>query len=365
MIKSAFLLIVFLLGLVYWDSFTSPFFQDDFLLLNLSKGNNFFAVLPNFPYRPISIHFFYALGRLLFGQDVFGFHLLQFVFIILSLVFLYQIAKKITLNSRVAILAVFIYSFNVSLFPLFYWVATSYFVLGTFFLCGAIYFYLQKNKYTLFLSALFLVLGLLSNEIVLVFPGLLLSVGLLTKTVNWKNFKILTLVDLVYLVFRIVFFTNPASGDYKLDFSLRFFATARWYVLRIFNLAEGVDRQGLLPLFLGAILISVISLALIRQLRNHIFPLSYLFFAAVWFFLGALPFFFLPNHMSAYYLTISLFGHSVLLSKILSTGKLSLIIFLVIYLLMTLTGLSFLKETHWIIQKPNNGTILNSYDNRH
>lgn len=358
MIKSAFLLIVFLLGLVYWDSFSSPFFQDDFLLLNLSKGNNFFAVLPNFPYRPVSIHLFYSLGRALFDQNVVGFHLLMFAFFTGTLVFLYQIAKKITLSSKVAVLTVFIYSFNVSLFPLFYWVATSYFVLGSFFLFGAIYFYLSKSKNSLLLSAVFLIFGLLSNEIVLVFPGLLLSLGLLTKRIDWKKFTVLTTTSLVYLVFRLVFFSNPASGDYKLDLSLRFFATARWYFLRIFNLPEGVDRQGVIPILLMGILLIIVF----SQVRK--FSLNWLAFALIWFFVGALPFFFLPNHMSAYYLTISLFGPSLFLAKILNQKKLLLLIFLVIYLFITQLGLEFLKQTHWIIQKPINDTILNSYDNR-
>lgn len=309
------------LGLVilYRDSFFSRFFQDDFILLEIAKTRGLFEPIPNFPYRPVSIQIFYSLSR-----DPFVLHSLMFLFFLLGLYFVYKLTKDR--------FVVFLLAFNISLFPLFYWVATSYFSLAFFFVFAALYF----NNIFLF------VLGLLTNELVVVFPLLLLLWSWFKNKIEAKKLLPFFAVTAVYLPLRIFFIPFPQVVDYKLDFSLKFFATARWYALRIFNLPEGIRNQNI-------ILVLFVALVLLVILNFKRLNLKLLVFAVLWFFIGALPFFFLPGHMSAYYLTIALFGPMLFLSSLIKKFR---ILFLSVYLIMAFLGLEFLKTSHWIILKP-------------
>ena len=193
MIRVLFLAIVGLLILLYKDSFISRFFQDDFLLLKLAQSENFFAPIANFPYRPVSINLFYSLGHSLFGPNVIGFHLLNFAFLVGALIFIFLLVKEILQDEKQALFAVFLYAFNISLFPLFYWVATSYFTLVAFFVFGGLYFYFRKNH---ILSFLFFILALLSNELAVVFPALLFLLSSYLKKVNLRLLLFFFITDI-------------------------------------------------------------------------------------------------------------------------------------------------------------------------
>lgn len=325
--KNFFLLLTVFLAFFYRNAFFARFFQDDFLLLQLAKSGNIFRPIVNFPYRPISIQVFYGFCFKLFGENPLGYHVLLFLIFIAALFFVYKLSNWQT---------VIIYAFNVSLFPLFYWVAASYFVFAAFFTFGAVYFY--KNSKIL-PALLFFVFGLLSNEIVVVLPLLLLLTKLSKKA--WAFF----LVDGLYLLFRIRL-SLPQAQDYTLDFSLKFLATLKWYFLRIFNLPEGRLAMNSL------IFVLFIFLMLILFLSYKNFSFKKFIFGMSWFFIGALPFFFLPYHMSTYYLTISLFGPAVFISSLINSNRKLTIIFLIFYLLLSVFGLEALSRTHWIILKP-------------
>ena len=319
--------------ILYRDSFLSRFFQDDFLLLKLSQQNNFFAPIANFPYRPVSIQIFYSIGRFLSGDNPAGFHLLSFLFLLGALFFIFKISKSK--------LATLFYAFNISLFPLFFWVATSYFVLAAYFTFGTIYFFLQKKPWSIF----FFVLGLLSNELVLVLPALILLVDYR----SWKRLAPFIAVETLYLFFRLQL-GFPTASDYQLILSpTKFLATFRWYLLRIFNLPEGV-RTGVSPIIyiLFFLLVIIFVFVLLKSKLSWRLPA----FAITWFFIGALPFFFLPNHMSSYYLTLSLFGPAVLVGKLFSKNKKLGVVFFIGYLVLAVFGLDYLSKTHWIILKP-------------
>lgn len=325
--KRFFLLLTIFLALFYRNAFFARFFQDDFLLLQLAKSGNIFRPIANFPYRPVSIQIFYGFCFRLFGENPFGYHILLFLIFIAALFFVYKLSNWQT---------VVIYAFNVSLFPLFYWVAASYFVFAAFFTFGAVYFY--KNSKIL-PALLFFIFGLLSNEIVVVLP-LLLFLTKISKKV-WVFF----FIDVLYLFFR-THLSLPQAKDYTLDFSLKFLTTFKWYFLRIFNLPEG--RLAINPLIL--VLFVFLILILLASYKN--FSLKKFIFGISWFFIGALPFFFLPYHISAYYLTISLFGPAVFISNILSSNRKLTIVFLIFYLSLAVIGLDMLSKTHWIILKP-------------
>ncbi len=310
--------LVFGLILLYRDSFFARFFQDDFILQNIAKTSELLEPIPNFPYRPIAIQFFYSLS-----SDPFILHSLMFIFFLGGLYFIYKITKSY--------FVVFLVAFNISLFPLFYWVATSYFSLAFFFVFAALYF----NSLPIF------ILGLFTNELIVVFPILYLLWSWFKNKIEIKRVFPFFLVSALYLPLRVMLVPFPKATDYAIEIG-KFIPTFRWYSLRIFNLPEGIRNQNIILVLFAALVLLVILNFKNFKLKSFIFGVS-------WFFVGALPFFFLPGHMSAYYLTISLFGPMVFLSDLLKKYR---VLFLTIYVLMAFLGLEFLKTSHWIILKP-------------
>ena len=126
------LFLILLTAAVYRDSFTSRFFQDDKILLGIARSGSPFAVIPNFPYRPVSQELFYLVSSKLFGLDPLGYHLVLFAFFAGTVILIYKLADKLLESNRKAILAAFFYALNISLFAEFFWIATSYFSIGAF-----------------------------------------------------------------------------------------------------------------------------------------------------------------------------------------------------------------------------------------
>ena len=245
------------------------------------------------------------------------------IFFLGGLYLIYKITKSY--------FVVFLVAFNISLFPLFYWVATSYFSLAFFFVFAALYF----NSLPIF------ILGLFTNELIVVFPILYLLWSWFKNKIEIKRVFPFFLVSALYLPLRVMLVPFPKATDYAIEIG-KFIPTFRWYSLRIFNLPEGIRNQNIILVLFAALVLLVILNFKNFKLKSFIFGVS-------WFFVGALPFFFLPGHMSAYYLTISLFGPMVFLSDLLKKYR---VLFLTIYVLMAFLGLEFLKTSHWIILKP-------------
>lgn len=342
-----------LLGLVilYLPSFTARFFQDDFLLLELAKQGDWFTPVAGFPYRPLSIHVFYGLGLLFFGSNPLGFHLLLFLIFLISLYFLRQISRLL-LGSDDANTVVIIYAYNISLFPLFYWIATSYITLAVFSVLGGLFFYLRGRRFDAIITVGLFILGLLSNELMVVFPALLLAVDWYLKRFHWQRTLLYASISLAYFCIRVALAVLPRGEAYTLNFTApTFLATFRWYFLRVFNLPEGVKiAAGPEIYLLFGVVTAMIIWQVVRQIRQGTFPYRLGLFSLWWFLAGALPFYFLPNHMSSYYLSIALLGPSIFLGKLLSGSKL-IWIFVFSYLLLAIAGLNYLSETHWIILK--------------
>lgn len=334
-------LLVTLVAVIYRDSFTSPFFQDDRILLNLPL-----TPIANFPYRPLSQPIFYQLNYVLFGLNPLGFHLVLFLFFTGTVFLIFSLAKQILKTDLKAFVATVFYAANISLFANFYWIATSYFTVGAFFFFLTIYLYLHKKALAAFLSFL---LALGSNEMAFILPIIFLLLGWF-RTFWPKSLWLYFLFLPVLLVGRLVL-GLPQAVDYTL--SLNFLPTLRWYLFRALNLPEGVQRTtspALYFVFVIFILLFVVSLLRYRKISFRL-----LIFGLAFFLLGALPFFFLPGHMSSYYLTIALFGPALIFGEIVSGKKLTALI-LVSYLALTVLGLEFLSQTHWIILK-NTGPI--------
>lgn len=326
--------IILLTAFVYRDSFNSRFFQDDKLNLELAASKNFLAFVPGANhYRPISIQSFYLVGETFFGLNPLGYHLLEFVFFAATSWLIYKISHSL--------MVVFLYALNVSLFANFYWIANSQFVLGGFFFFLTFWLF-QKNSWW---AVPAFILGVLSNEQILaLIPLLIITNWFFRQKFSLNVFLVLCLLGSLWFVFRL--FHLPTTTDYALVFQpVKILATLRWYLLRALDLPEGVR----------------VSTTTIAFLFFIVFPkakpdLKIVAYGLVWFILGLWIFLFIPGHISAHYLTVSLFGSSLVLAQLLPKNKIGLVVCLLIYLSQTMVSLNFLAQTHWIILK-NTGPI--------
>lgn len=345
--------VLILVALVYRNSFTARFFQDDKLNLELAASKNFLAVIPGANhYRPVSVQGFYLLGETVSGYNPMGYHLLEFGLFAATLFLVYKSGLIVTGNARSAFLISFLYALNISLFANFYWIANSQFVIGSFlFFLSFVLFYSKGWKQ--WLAVPVFLIGLLSNEQIISLVVLLPIVSrLLKKPYKFPVLASLAALALGWVGLRLFVLRLPTTSDYALNFRpLTLLATLRWYILRALDLPEGIKlRQNLqitvlFIIFLGSLLPGL------RKLNWKLITLG-----GLWYLVALGVFAFMPGHISAHYLTVSLFGSSLILAQFLPKNKLMLAGILTVYLGLTVYGLEFLSRTHWIILK-NTGPI--------
>jgi hypothetical protein len=323
--------------------------------MDLARSGDWRAVVPGAAhYRPVALQLFYGVGLTLFGFNPLGYHLLEFAAFSLTVILVFHLASRFLQDEFKAWAAAFFYALNISLFGNFYWIATSYFSLGGLFYFLSVYFYLRPGKIAALATLLAVTAALLTNELALTLPLLFCLISGYRRF--WPGRLLAGAgVALSYLIVKLVLIGTPAAPDYAFAFSGRVLAAARWYFWRVLNLPEGVNRTTdwvILVLF-GLLVAALAAGAVVfrRKISGR-----RIFFGISWFVIGALPFFFLPGHLSAYYLTMALFGTALIFAEILGHDRKLAAGAMLIYLLLTIRGLDFLRGTHWMILK-NTGPI--------
>lgn len=344
--KLFFLTLTAILILFYRPSFTAPFFQDDFELL--AGRSEILKPIPDYHYHPLSNQIFYSLSYNIFGNNPTGYHLVLFGVTLASLFLVYGLADDLLGSQIKAFVATIFYAFNVSLFANFYWIATSYFVFGGFFFFLTIWLYLKNTRLTRNLAPLSLVAAFLSNELALVTPAIL-------TLVIWYRKKPLTplvpvwIVGMILLLFKILVVGFSPEEVYQMHFDGQILATFQWYFLRALNLPEGIRNGARIAIpILAVAFLALLALSIVKTRKIN---WRLLLFSLGWFVIGAFPFYFLPQHMSAYYLSFALFGVAIFIGDYLGKTRLAMLT-VPIYLFLTYLSLDFLSKTHWIILKP-------------
>ncbi|MCL4397618.1 hypothetical protein M1403_01175 [Patescibacteria group bacterium] len=348
--------IILLSAFVYRDSFNARFFQDDRIAMDMAGSGNWLATVPDvYHYRPVSIQLFYGLSRNLFGLNPIGYHLAEFAAYSLTVVVVYLLLKKILKSREKAMTGTFVYALNVSLFGNFFWIATSYFSLGALFYFLAAYLYLKPGIAATVATFLVTILAIFSNELALTLPFIFLVLS--WHFGSWSKRLVGSFVLAgFYFVAKLKIIGLPRVSDYSYSLSGRVLVTARWYLFRGLNLPEGVRFEaGNVILWLFLVLIFLMTIGLMRYFSLRQPHARILLLSGVWFIVAAAPFYFLPNHMSSYYLTMALFGPALFVGEIVSESWLRATV-LPVYLWLTIVGLEFLSRTHWIILK-NTGPI--------
>lgn len=356
-----FLLLISVTVFLYFPSFRYGFFQDDWLHLLNTQGPisdlvKFFSDNSAIYYRPLGIQLAYWLQQKIFGLEPVYWHGFSLLIHLLNTGLVYALIAKITRNKAVSFLASFLYATAAIHFISLFWLAETNLLLG------ALILFLSLNVYLagrLRLSLILFALGLLTHEITIIFPALVI----LFRRPPKAYFIGLLGLSLGYMLLRFYILPIPATGTYTLQFNLSSFNSLIWYVLWSFNLPEELKYQIVLwppyiqPKFLvnftPHLLIwwgSFVSLLAVIMLKTKLGRLIWL--ALGWFMIGISLFLILPLHQYPNYVIAGLPGMTLMLSLVLvKFNRFFRIVFLVFWLASSFVTLRITELTHWTVQE--------------
>ncbi len=233
--------------IVWFPALFTYFSQDDFTHLLISRVDHWYEIWGFFVpvqtaifYRPISIQLTTWLMRTLFGLQPFWFHLLALFVHTVNIWLVFKLLYRFIRNRKVAWLGAFIYGVHPVHFMSIFWVAEFSMVLAPFFSFLAIWFFLER-RYSWFL--LWMLLGLLSNELVVMVPLILATYFLWPgrdSVPDWKWLVPAAMLALGLLWLRFVMVPTSLGSEYVLSFSpSTWISNLRWQMLRSVGLPEG------------------------------------------------------------------------------------------------------------------------------
>ena len=395
--KIYFLLILFASTFLFKDLFSIYFFQDDFFMLSLARIKNFSDFLRFFLphtdvqfYRPLSHELFFFVGKIIFGFNPLGFHFIVYSFYISNIYLVYRLSRYFLNSSYAQYFITSLFSISAIHYNSLFWLANFSYVLVTFIFLLSINIYLKYKSQKSILLIILFILGLLTNELMVMFPVVTTAYEVIySKNKFVKNIRLFISISIVlflYLIWRfIIFKTNFNTYKYIFDGSV--ISSLRWYFLWSFNWAETMKDQMLhfyqvrpsfLQVFSKEYFTFLINL-LIPILLMIVFPLlilikdkklkSYwksqyktLIFAISWFILTLLPIVFIPNHISPHQGSIAIFGILLILVNSLdylgnSLNKILKIVILltvlIIWYFTSWTTMTVDNRIHWIYRRSN------------
>ena len=140
-------------------------------------------------YRPLR-SIFYAISYSLWGTSPFGYHLQAIILHLIATALVYYIAKHLTKNNAVGLLASLVFGLHPIHTEAISWIAASFDTLGMVLALAALaayLWYVSSSKIIIYiLSLLFSVLALLTNEMAVVIPLLIVISDLLLKMTSLK-----------------------------------------------------------------------------------------------------------------------------------------------------------------------------------
>ncbi len=253
-------------------------------------------------------------------------------------------------------MASFLYATSAIHFISLFWLAETNLLLG------ALVLWLSLNVYLsgwFGLSLILFALGLLTHEITIIFPALVI----LFRRPPKVYFMTLISLAAAYLLLRLVILPIPTTGTYTLQLNLSSINSLIWYALWSFNLPEELKYQIVLwppyiqPKFLvnfmPHLLIwsgSFISLLAVIMLKTKLWRLTWL--GLGWFMVGISLFLVLPLHQYPNYIIAGLPGMTLVLSLVLvKFNRFFRIVFLVFWLASSFVTLRITELTHWTVQE--------------
>lgn len=327
-------LTIFLSWFLYRDSFSAYFFQDDWFTIKISQAQNISEFLSFFIprtdviyYRPLGMQVPFFILQNLFGVNALPFHLLTLITHMINIFLVFYLIRLLSNNIFVSLLSSFLYGTSLTHYIPFFWSATYSFVLGpTLFYLTFILYLKGKIKQ----SILCFILGMLTNEIVIILPFVLLMYELLfrrNKKLLSQSVNFLLIGGLIFFI-RLIIFPPPIMGDYKIELGSYLINSLKAYFLWSFNWPEEMKAQFVsffginsqftrefafyLRIFMVSLFVNVILFYFgptLMMIYNRRFRyLKRIIFGMIWFIVGLSPVLLFPKHTFSYYLPISLVG---------------------------------------------------------
>lgn len=370
--KIFFAFIVLLSIVIYFPLLNSFFFQDDFFHFKMAEAQsladfvNFFSFKNNFDYsfyRPLSTQVFLFVTKTLFGYEPFFFHLIGFVFFILNTFLVFKISERVIKDSRISILAAFLYAINPSNLASLSYISVFEEISMAFFLLLAFFYYLKNSK----VAIIFFILSLLCRENALVLPAILTVYEFILGKKQFKKIIPFGIVLVGYILLRVGV-GIPDTSVYQLVLTPKKFLNSYfWYFIwgmgwpEMFvdyigpgfkinqNLFLWYNPRVILIFITSAVSSLLFGVGIIKskttELKITIFLLSI-------FAIGLLPVIFWPWHKFIYYLTVPVIG--LLTAYLYSLSKLSKLLLSVGLVTMTATCLlsqNLMRETYWAVNR--------------
>lgn len=339
--------------IIFNKSFFNFFAQDDFVLITQFSRHGLFIDLwrvfgpPEVTHwRPLHNLYFLIAGNI-FSKNYFFYHLLTFLFHIISAFIIYKIVLIFIKNKISAVSAGVIYAVHPAFFISYFWISGGATVIGFFLFILSFYLYLNgKQKF----SIIIYLLSLLASEAMVAGVFVFIFYHFLYKFKNrndnvWLKYIVATGI---FIILRFLFLTpKTTDATYSIEFNSKILVSIKYYLLQIIgytNISHG--------LLLSIAIFVWITLLIIFLLKNKYYS-NFLFFILI-LISGLLPFIFLPNHLSGHYMNISIFGLSMLVALAVQSLKPKTVIyFMTIYFFLSFVSVDKTFQNNWVINRSN------------
>jgi len=389
-------LVISLCFFLFLPGFTTYFHQDDFI--HFSYSQTFQQVIQafnifqrgEFPfYRPIPTQTYFYLGKLLFGYNPFGYHMINYIIFSVNIILAYRLVKLIAKTEKIAFLSVLFYGANSThVAPLFspaYVHELFYVLFGLLTVVNFFHWIINRKISNYVASLVCFILALMSKETAVVLPGILVLLYLYRIRKNILHRLItailpFTIILIIYLLAHFFYYGIASGPSYKIILGKPTLNILFWYFIwalstpnilidfagpgikinQIFFQVAQINGLIYILFFpaliiLGCILL--ISLIFSSIKSNKFEQIRLIMLGILWFVIGLIPLIIFPLHKLATEQAFSLTGLSLALGVVVYRGflegkikKLFSILFLVIYLAIVINSVFLATRTHWIVR---------------
>jgi len=369
----AFLLIFAASLFLFYPSLNYYFFQDDWFVLNWVRTGDIASFLKFrtdiIYWRPLSMPIFFALNKLFFELNPFGYHLVSFGIFFILVFCIYQLFTLLIGDRKIAIIAPLLYAVWPIHFMSLSWFCTTSYIIGPLLQVMSFIFFIKyaqkKEKTFLIISFVIFILALASSEFSLVLPLIMFGWGFLIQ--NKKYFKEIWpyfIIVAVYLIVRWFVFPIPAKNQYQITINHLMIDNLIWYFGWALNFPESfkdlidqrfpVQSVKILIQFWRISLPTIILIVLFIRLTISLLKknLRLLLMGLLWTVIGLLPVIALIGHSYSMYLSFAGLGVLYLISvAIKSANKIWMIFFIILWFLSSWANLQFTRNTHWLVNE--------------
>jgi len=351
---------------IFRQIFTAYFFMDDFYFLRVSQVNdlkgfiNLFLPTRYVTYRPLSTFVYFFIFQKIFGLNPLPYSIFGFFIHLANSWLIYKIASRFLRNSSVAWWIALIYVVSPLHFVGLYSIISSNFLIGFLFFLLSFWFWSEletksKKMYYYFSLGCF-ILALLSSEIMMTLPILILLLYVNKKNFINKSIKLIPFYCLIVIIFLINYSYGvpPKSLDFKVKLDV-FPSIFRWYILRAFGLPEGIrngySSEQKIIYILFSLLLLIIVIGIWKNKQQIINSWGKLFKYLLWMILVPFPFYFMFNHLNPIYFSLGLLGFLLIIAIILPLRFLR--IYSLIFVCLSFFSIRLLMHTHWTVKRSN------------